>query len=151
LARQLKTVEHAAKVLREIEAQLSQIRITRKIVDDLDALDRQIASLDAQLSAAAARLAVEVKTEGIGKVRIAGIRANASYSAPVLAPIKIAIADLAVITVTPALFPRQEKRVELDQERARLLHSAGVATVAEAHALLGRRRDQEAERRAILT
>jgi hypothetical protein len=32
LARQLKTVEHAAKELREIDAQLSQIRIKPKMV-----------------------------------------------------------------------------------------------------------------------
>jgi chromosome segregation ATPase len=151
LSRQLKTVEQAAKELREIDAQLSQIRIKPKMVDDLDALDRQIASLDAQLSAAAARLAVEVKPKGIGQVRIEGNRAKASYNAPVLAPVEIAVADLAVITVTPAAHPRHEKRQELDQERSLLLKAAGVSTVAEAHALLARRRDQEAERRAVLT
>lgn len=42
LARQLKTVEQAAKELRESDAQLSQIRIKPKMVEDLDALDRQI-------------------------------------------------------------------------------------------------------------
>jgi hypothetical protein len=76
LARQLKTVEQAAKELREIDAQLSQIGIKPKTVEDLDALDRQIATLDAQLSAAAAQLAVEVKPEGIGQVRIGGNRAD---------------------------------------------------------------------------
>ena len=76
LTRQLRTVEHAAKELREIDAQLSQIRIKPKMVDDLDVLDRQIASLDAQLSAAAAQLAVEVKPEGLGQVRIAGNRTS---------------------------------------------------------------------------
>src|SRR5579883_1172423 len=150
LARQLKTVEHAAKELREIDAQLSQIRIKPKMVEDLDDLDRQIATLDAQLSAAAAQLAVEVKPDGTGRVRIAGSRAKDFYSAPVLAPIKIAVADLAVITVTPAALPRHEKRQELDEERSQLLETAGVATVADAHAVLAKRRDQEAERKAVL-
>src|SRR5262249_44807982 len=80
LSRQLKTVEQAAKELREIDAQLSQICIKPKIVEDLDSLDRQIASLDAQLSAAAAQLALEVNPEGVGQVRVAGTRAKASYS-----------------------------------------------------------------------
>jgi len=151
IARQLKTVEEAAKELREIDAQLSQIRIKPKTVEDLDSLDRQIATLDAQLSAAAAQLAVEVKSAGIGQVRIGGNRAKASYSAAVLAPVKIAVADIAVITITPAAHPRHEKRQELDQERSELLKTAGVATAAEAYALLARRRDFEAERKGILT
>lgn len=151
LARHVKTVEYAAKELREIDAQLSQIRIKPKMVEDLDALDRQIATLDAQLSAAAAQLAVEVNPEGVGKVHIAGNRAKTSYSAPVLAPVKIAVGDLAVITVTPAALPRLEKRQELDAERSELLTTAGAATVAEAHAVLAKRREQEAERKAILT
>lgn len=151
LGRQLKTVEHAANELREIDAQLSQIRIKPKMVEDLDALDRQVATLDAQLSAAAAQLAVEIKPEGVGQVRIAGNRAKTSYSAPVLAPVKIAVADLAVITITPAAHPRLEKRQGLDEERSELLKAAGVATVADAHALLAKRRDHEAERKATLT
>jgi hypothetical protein len=56
-----------------------------------------------------------------------------------------------VITVTPAAHPRYEKRRELDQERSQLLKAAGVPTVAEAHSLLAKRRDQEDERRAVLT
>ena len=68
-----------------------------------------------------------------------------------LAPVKIAVADMAVITVTPAAHPRQDKRHELDEERSELLKAAGVTTVAEAHALLSKRRDLEAERRAVLT
>jgi DNA repair exonuclease SbcCD ATPase subunit len=151
LSRQLRTVEQAAKELTETDAQLGQIRIKPKIVEDLDALDRQIASLDAQLSGAAAQLAVEVKPEALGRVRIGGHRAKVSYSAPVLAPVTIALADAAVVTVTPAAHPRQEKRQELDHERSTLLKSVGVTTVTEAHALLSKRHHLEAERRAVLT
>jgi AAA domain len=150
LLRQLRTVEQAAKELTDTDAQLAQIRIKPKIVEDLDGLDRQIASLDAQLSAAAAQLAVEVKPEAVGRVRIGGQRAKASYNAPVLSAVTITVADAAVVTVTPAAHPRQEKRQGLDQERSTLLRSAGVTTVTEAHALLSKRRDLEAERRAIL-
>jgi DNA repair exonuclease SbcCD ATPase subunit len=51
LTRQLKALEQAANDLRDTDAQLSQIRVKPKMVDSLDELDRQIASLDAQLSA----------------------------------------------------------------------------------------------------
>jgi chromosome segregation ATPase len=151
LSRQLRTVERTAKELTDTNAQLAQVRIKPKIVEDLDALDRQIASLDAQVSAAAAQLSVEVTPEAVGRVRIGGQRAKATYNAPVLTPVIIAVADTIVVTVTPAAHPRQEKRQELDQERSALLKSACVNTVAEAHALLSRRRDLEADRKAILT
>ena len=151
LAQQLKTIEQVAKALRETDAQLVQIRIKPKTVEELDNLERQIAVLDAQLSAAAAQLAVEVKPEGACQVRIGSAWAKGTYNAPVVAPVKIAVADLAVITVTPAANPRHEKRHELDQQRSELLQETGVASVVEAHALLSRRRDLEAERRALLT
>jgi len=67
-----------------------------------------------------------------------------------LAPTKVIIGDLAVVTVTPALHPRQEKRQTLDGERADLLKATGVASAAEAHALLARRRELENSRRGIL-
>ncbi len=150
LVHRLKSIEDAAKSLREIDAQLSQVRIKPKTVEDLDELDRQIAALDAQLSAAAATLAVEVRPAGAGQVRIGSLRAKGSHAAPVLAPTKVTVGDLAVVTVTPAVHPRQEKRQTLDAERAALLKSAGVAGVAEAHALLAKRRDLENNRRGIL-
>ena len=78
------------------------------------------------------------------------VRAKGSYSAPIVAPTKITIADLAVITITPATQPRQEKRAEHDEERGALLKGAGVDTVAEAHALLSKRRDLEANRKGTL-
>ena len=119
LARRLKSLEDAAKNLTEIDAQLSQVRIKPKTVEDLDELDRQIATLDAQLSAAAATLAVEVKPAGAGQVRIGSLRAKDSHAAPVLAPTKVTVGDLAIVTVTPAVHPRQEKRQTLDAERDR--------------------------------
>lgn len=150
VARQLEALEQGAQELREAEAQLALIRVKPKTVEDLDDLDRQIASLDAQLSAAAAQLAVEVKPQGAGQVRISGARAKSSYSGPVVAPIKVAITNVAEITITPAANPRYDKRHDLDEERSALLKAAGVATVAEAHALLSKRREHEAARKAVL-
>jgi DNA repair exonuclease SbcCD ATPase subunit len=150
LVRRLKSLEDAAKNLTEIDAQLSQLRITPKTVEDLDELDRQIATLDAQLSAAAATLAVEVKPAGEGQVLIGSLPAEGSRAAPVLAPTKITVGDLAVLTVTPARNPRQDQCQTLDVRRADLLKAAGVASSAEAHALLARRRELENSRRGIL-
>lgn len=150
VARQLETLEQSAQDLREADAQLAQIKVKPKTVDDLDELDREIDSLDAQLAAAAAQLAVELTPQGVGQVRIGGSRAKASFSAPVLAPTKIAIANIAEITITPAANPRHERRDDLNDERSALLKAVGVASVAEAHALLSKRRELEATRKAVL-
>jgi DNA repair exonuclease SbcCD ATPase subunit len=150
LGRQLKVLEAAVEELRETDAQLAQIQVKPKTVESLDELDRQIASLDARLSAAAAQLAVEVKPEGVGQVRIGSVRPGGAYSAAIVALTKITVADLAVITVTPAAQPSQERRTELEEQRLALLKAAGVETVPEAHALLAKRRDLEASRKGTL-
>lgn len=150
LARQLKALERAAKELLQFDAQLVQLNIKQKTIDDLDELERQISALDAQLSAAAAHLAVEVKPAGAGQVRIGSARPKGTHSAPVVAPTKVTVGDLAVITVTPAPNPRHEKRQSFDAERSALLQSIGVASSAEARALLSKRRDLEANRKAVL-
>jgi hypothetical protein len=108
------------------------------------------ASLAAQLTAAAAHLAVEVKPAGAGLVRIGSARPKDAYCEPVLAPVRITIGDLAVVTVTPAANPRQEKHQTLDAERSSLLTAMGVASAAEAHALLARRREFEAVCKGIV-
>jgi DNA repair exonuclease SbcCD ATPase subunit len=150
LARRLKSLEDAAKNLTEIDAQLSQVRIKPKTIEDLDELDRQIAALDAQLSVAAAMLAVEVKPAGAGQVHVDSLRAEGTHAAPVLTPTKVTVGDLAIVTITPAVHPRQEKRQTLDAERTALLKAVGVASTAEARALLARRRDLENSRRGFL-
>jgi DNA repair exonuclease SbcCD ATPase subunit len=151
LARQLTALERAAKELLQIDAQLAQININPKHIEDLDELERQIATFDAQLSATAAHLSVEVMAAGAGQVRIGTTRPKGTYSAPVVAPTKVTVGELAVITVTPAPNPRHEKRQSVDAERSALLESIGVATSAEARALLSKRRDLEASRKAVLT
>jgi DNA repair exonuclease SbcCD ATPase subunit len=151
LARQLKALEVAAKELLQIDAQLTQIKIKPKAIDELDELERQIASLDAQLSAVAAHLSVEVTPAGAGQVRVGGTRPKGTYSAPILAPTVVTVGELAVITVTPAPNPRHEKRQSFDAERSSLLNSIGVTSSAEARALLSKRRDLEASRKAVLT
>lgn len=150
LVRRLKSLEDATKNLTEIDAPLSQLLIKPKTVEDLDELDRKIAALNAQLSAAAATLAVEVKPAGAGQVRIGSLRAEGSHAAPVLTPTKVTVGNLAVVTVTPAVHPGQEEQQTLNAERAALLKAMGAASTAEAHALLARRRDLENSRRGIL-
>lgn len=148
--RRLASLEEATKSLIGINAQLSQVEITPKVVDELDELDRQIASLDAQLSAAAATLTIEVKPKGLGQVHMGSLQGEGTHAMAVLTPTKITVGDLAVVTVTPALHPRHEKRQSLDAERCALLKAAGVRSVVEAHATLTRRRDLENNRRGVL-
>lgn len=151
LARQLTALERAGKELLQIDAQLAQINVKPKAIDDLDELERQIATLDVQLSASAAHLAVEVKPAGTGQVRIGSTCSEGIYSAPVIAPTEVTVADLVVITVTPAPNPRHEKRQSFDAERLTLLQSIGAASSAEARALLSKRRELEASRKGVLT
>ncbi|WP_342723991.1 hypothetical protein AAFG07_33610 [Bradyrhizobium sp. B097] len=150
LERQLKALETAVEELRETNARFAQIKANPKTVESLDELERQIAALDAQLSAAAAQLTIEVKPEGAGQVRIGSVCAEGAYSAAIMAPTKITVADLAIIKITPAVQPRQELRAELEEQRLALLRAAGVDTVTEAHALLAKRRDLEASRKGTL-
>lgn len=151
LSRQLAALERASKELLQIDAQLTQIGIKPKQIEDLDELDRSIATLDAQLSAAAAHLTVEVKPAGTGQVRIGSTQPEGAHSAPILAPTKITIGELAVVTVTPAPNVRHEERQSTNAERSALLESIGVATSADARALLSKRRDLEASRKVVLT
>lgn len=151
LARQLMALERASKELLQIDAQLTQICIKPKQIEDLDELDRNIATLDAQISAAAAHLTVEVKPAGAGQVRIGSTQPEGAHGAPILAPTKITIGELAVVTVTPAPNVRQEERQSSDAKRSALLESIGVATSADARALHSKRRDFEASRKAVLT
>src|SRR5262249_27205052 len=51
LARQLAAIERGAAELLETDARLSQARVKPKTIEELDELDRHIATLDAQLSA----------------------------------------------------------------------------------------------------
>src|SRR5437016_2845395 len=84
--RRLKSLEDATKNLLEIDAQLSQIPIKPRTIEDLDELDRQIAALDAQLSAAAATLAVEMTPAGTGEVHVGSLGVEGIHAAPVLGP-----------------------------------------------------------------
>jgi hypothetical protein len=150
LTRRLQALERAGKDLTQIDAELSQIAVKPKNVDALDELERKIASLDAQLSAAAAQLTVEIGPTGEGLVRIGTLEPKGTHSAAILAPTRIAVGDLAVITVTPAPHARRDERRDLDDERASLLTSLGVANAAEARAMLSKRRDLEANRKGVL-
>lgn len=150
VARQLRAMEGAAKELTQVDAQLAQLSVRSRNIEDLDELERQIATLDAQLSAAAAHLAVEVKPPGTGQVRVGTVLAKKTHGGPVLTPTKITVGDLAVVTVTPAPSARQGKRETLTAERSTLLQSLGVASSADARALLLKRRDLEANRKLVL-
>ncbi len=106
LASQIATLEEAAVQLRDVDAQLSLLKVKPKAIDDLDEVDRQIASLDAQLSAAAARLDIQVSPGGKGAVRVGTQTLTAGYSAAVVDPMEVTIGDLAIMTITPAATAR---------------------------------------------
>lgn len=150
LASQIATLEEAAVQLRDVDAQLSLLKVKPKAIDDLDEVDRQIASLDAQLSAAAARLDIQVSPGGKGAVRVGTQTLTAGYSAAVVDPMEVTIGDLAIMTITPAATARHEKRETFAVEKSAMLKSLGVVSSADAHALLARKRECDASRKGIL-
>lgn len=150
LARRLAALERASKDLTQFNAEIAHIAVKPKHMDDLDDLERKIASIDAQLSAAAAQLTVEISPSGEGYVRIGTLEPKGTHTAAVLELTKIAVGDLAVITVMPAPSARHDERRSLDGERLSLLASLGVANAADARAVLFKRRELEANRKGVL-
>jgi hypothetical protein len=64
------------------------------------------------------------------------------FSEPVLTPAKITVADIATISVTPAIAGAGEyenKRRKLDDDQRKLLRKAGVASLADATAAMAQR------------
>lgn len=149
LNRQLEVVERAAETIREIDAQLSQISVDQEAITSLDSLERQLGAIDAQLSAAAARLTVELRANGAGQILVDGAPIENRYGAAVVNEVSISVGSLAEITVTPAANLGRQKRQEVERQLSALLARHNAATPAEARALLTKRRDLEAERKAI--
>lgn len=150
LGRRLAAIELAAKNLTQINAEIAQNVVKPKHVENLDELERKIASLDAQLSAAAAQLTVEISSSGEGRVRVGTLEPKGTHTSAVLAPTKVIAGDIAVITVTPAPNPRHDERRSLDDERSSLLTSLGVASVPDARAMLSKRHELEVNRKGVL-
>lgn len=150
LVNQIAALEEAATQLREVDAQLSLLKVKPKTIVDLDELDRQIASIDAQFSASAARLDVQIHTAGEGLVEVGIDKPIARYSAPVINPTEIKVGDLAVVTITPAANNRHEERETFVSDKSDILKAIGVASSADAHALLARKWEYEADRKGIL-
>ena len=149
LVRRLKSLEDAAENLTEIDAQLSQVRISpkpsRTSTRSSGKLRRSTRSSGGGGNAGGRR---ETSGRRTGAHRLAS--GQGSHAAHVLAPTKVTVGDLAVVTVTPARHPRQEKGRTLNAGRAKLLKAAGVASATDAHAFLAHRRDLENSRRGIL-
>jgi hypothetical protein len=79
-------------------------------------------------------------------------RSGERFSEPVLTPAKIIVADIATITITPAIAEASEyenKRRKLDDDQRKLLRKAGVASPTDAAAAMARRLDLEAQRQGV--
>jgi DNA repair exonuclease SbcCD ATPase subunit len=86
---------------------------------------------------------------GEGRVRIGTLEPKGKHIAPVLAPTKVVVGDLAVITVAPAPNARDDELRALDDERSSLLTSLGVSGAADARSMLSKRRELEANRKGV--
>lgn len=150
LARQLRGVQDAAASLTQIDAQLAHLAIKPKVIDELDELERQIGALDAQLSAAAAWLAVEVKPAGTGKVQVTGLQPVDALAGAIIAPTTIIVGDLATITLTPAPNADHKERQALHDKHRSLLSSLSVSSSADARAMFVKKRELESDRKGVL-
>jgi hypothetical protein len=150
-SRRLAALESAAAALIQLEAEIAQIAIEKKHVDYLNDYERKITSLEAQLSAVAAQLDIEVSPSGEGKVTIGKLQPKGIYSSPIVTPTKIQISDLAVVSVTPAPNAGLDERNAIQEKESSLLKLLKIGSPAEARALLSRRQELEATRASVLT
>lgn len=149
LKRQIEQLERTAGALRDIEAQLAQISIDQGAMDRLTELDRRLIATEAQLSAAAAKLTVDLRADGAGHVEVDGKSLEGTYAGSVTEAVRIKVGALAEITVTPAPNPGRQKHKELNEQLTSLLSTHNLGSCAEAHAHLTKRRELEAEVKAL--
>jgi uncharacterized protein YhaN len=145
----LASLENSSARLVQIAAELDQIAVTPEQLKAMETIERQQLTLEAQLAVRAPQLLIELQKNGVGRVHVGDKAVGERFSEPVLMPAKITIADIATITVTPAIAEASEhesKRRKLDDDQRKLLRKAGVASPADAAAAIARRLDLEAQR-----
>ena len=85
----------------KLGGEMASLKVTAEHVRDLEAVERELAMLDARLAASAAQLSVSVRPGAGVPVSIAGKTVTDAQSIPVTAPITVSVGDIASITVTP--------------------------------------------------
>jgi hypothetical protein len=138
--------------LAETAAALAANRADAAAMGRLDALERELGLVAARLEAAAPQVEVTLGPGGAGRVSVDGEPLAAGVRRAALAPLVIAVGDLATITVLPpagAGATEEARRQALRAELAKLLDDTGFTDAAALRAARARRQELEAERAGL--
>jgi hypothetical protein len=152
LAERLDRLEQLAARLAETAAGLAANRAEASTVARLEAIERELAVTAARLEAAAPQVEIALGPGGAGRVRVDGAPLSADLKRAALAPLTIAIADLATVTVSPpsGAGAAEEARLQaLRSDLAGLLDASGFADAAALRTARAGRQELEAERTAL--
>lgn len=122
------------------------------IFTSIETIDKQQATLEAQLAAAAPQLSIDVHAGGDGRVNLGGAAVTGPYGGPLVDLARIEIEGIATIVVTPPLGDvkaAEAKRRRLATDLQAALRKVGAETVAEATAAMTLRRDLETKLRGV--
>jgi hypothetical protein len=132
LAARRTAIAEASRRLDEIDRALAANPASEALLDQAEALERDIAALAARIEAGAVKLRIEVSPEGAGRVAVNGETASGMLTLMPAAPVSIDAGGLAFITVMPPLGgeAERERRRATEAQRAALLSGAGLADMA---------------------
>lgn len=144
-----------ARDLRERIGKLQQAAALIAVTPDmLRKLEMTAQDLDAALArreAKAPRVAVRLGPQGQGQVACGGELLSASRDYAVVAPLRIAIGQIAAIEIAPAAMPEEAPAIEKARQKLdRDLRAAGVRSLAEARERRARAEDMAAEQRGFM-
>jgi len=140
-------VDVSARLSRN-EVALSANRVTAETIALLDAMEREIAVLTAQLEAVAPRVSIELGPAGVGHVWLGEKVLDRGTVRTAVDPITIRVGELATITVSPqtsAAGADPKTRQQLQTELSALLAAVGVTNAGELRAARANRQVLEAE------
>ncbi|MGB0085109.1 MAG: SMC family ATPase [Rhodomicrobiaceae bacterium] len=151
--------ERQARILADIverqttlSGEIASVKVTAEHVRDLEAVEHDLAVLDARLAASAAQLSVSVRPGSGVPVTIGGKPAGATETIAVTGPITVSVGDIATITMTPPLAiadDHDKARAARLKSQAKLLRACCAASLQDAREALARRGRLEAQLQGI--
>ena len=135
-----------------LSGEIASVKVTAEHIRDLEAVEHDLARLDARLAASAAQLSVSVRPGSGVPVLIGGKPAGATETIAVTAPIIVSVGDIATITMTPPAGiadDHHKARAARLKSQAKLLRACGAACLQDAREALARRGRLEAQLQGI--
>ncbi|MDC7786138.1 AAA family ATPase [Rhodoplanes sp. TEM] len=142
-----------ARELREHIARIRQLITTLAVpADAVKAIETAMQALDAaraRAEAKAPRVRVTIGPAGAGRVTCAGEAVDGTRDIAAVAPVTVAVGDLATVEIVPAASDDAAAIEGAREQLARALREAGVASLAEAHERRARAADLQTEGRGL--